>query len=186
MSRHAPNTLSRRWRVPSAFMLFTACFGGCRCAVAHHLDAHLMPPTRTSFLHGCKHGANRRTWREGRADVISFRRNDQHAAGGRCPKVAAFRNVGSAEASGERTRPRVQFPASRRKTLFGETPNTTRGDAYAKPRMRYNYSRRGHSPVLRVDEDEGVACQGPGMDVRRRVGSEKISFQIRPVAEFLS
>jgi IS30 family transposase len=25
----------------------------------------------------------------------------------------------------------VQFPASRRKTLFGETPNTTRGDAYA-------------------------------------------------------
>ncbi len=28
---------------------------------------------------------------------------------------------------GERTRPRVQFPASRRKTLFGETPNTTRG-----------------------------------------------------------
>ena len=37
----------------------------------------------------------------------------------------------SAEASGERTRPRVQFPASRRKTLVGETPNTTRGDAYA-------------------------------------------------------
>ena len=26
---------------------------------------------------------------------------------------------------------RVQFPASRRKTLFGETPNNTRGDAYA-------------------------------------------------------
>jgi hypothetical protein len=127
MSRDAPNTLSRRWRVLSAYVLFTACFGGCRSAVAHHLDAHLMPPTRTSFLHGCKHGANRRTWREGRADVISFRRNDQHAAGGRCPKVAAFRNVGSAEASGERTRPRVQFPASRRKTLFGETPNTTRG-----------------------------------------------------------
>ena len=33
--------------------------------------------------------------------------------------------------AGERTRPRVQFPASRRKTLFGETPNTTREDAYA-------------------------------------------------------
>jgi hypothetical protein len=33
--------------------------------------------------------------------------------------------------SGERTRPRVQFPASRRKTLFGETPKTTGGDAYA-------------------------------------------------------
>ena len=33
-------------------------------------------------------------------------------------------------ASGERTRPRVQLPASRRKTLFGGTPNTTRGDAY--------------------------------------------------------
>jgi hypothetical protein len=29
----------------------------------------------------------------------------------------------------------VQFPASRRKTLFGETPNTTREDAYA-PRYR--------------------------------------------------
>jgi hypothetical protein len=26
----------------------------------------------------------------------------------------------------ERTRPRVQFPASRRKTLFGETPDITR------------------------------------------------------------
>jgi len=25
----------------------------------------------------------------------------------------------------------VQFPTSRRKTVFGETPNTTRGDAYA-------------------------------------------------------
>jgi hypothetical protein len=25
----------------------------------------------------------------------------------------------------------VQFPAARRKTLFGETPNTTRGGAYA-------------------------------------------------------
>jgi hypothetical protein len=32
---------------------------------------------------------------------------------------------------GERTRPRVQFPASRQETLFGETPNTTREDAYA-------------------------------------------------------
>ena len=36
------------------------------------------------------------------------------------PYYAAYR-------SGERTRPRVQFPASRRKTLFGETPNNTRG-----------------------------------------------------------
>ena len=45
--------------------------------------------------------------------------------------IGSFRIVGSAEASGERTRPRVHFPASRRKTLFGETPNTTRGDAYA-------------------------------------------------------
>jgi hypothetical protein len=45
--------------------------------------------------------------------------------------TGSFRNVGSAEASGERTRPRVQFPASRRKTVFGETPNTTRGHAYA-------------------------------------------------------
>jgi hypothetical protein len=29
--------------------------------------------------------------------------------------------------SGERTRPRVPFPASRRKTMFGGTPTTTRG-----------------------------------------------------------
>jgi hypothetical protein len=28
---------------------------------------------------------------------------------------------------GERTRPRVQFPASRRKAMLDETPNTTRG-----------------------------------------------------------
>ena len=33
--------------------------------------------------------------------------------------LAALKRLGS-------TRPRVQFPASRRKTLFGETPNTTR------------------------------------------------------------
>ena len=43
--------------------------------------------------------------------------------------------LGSAEVSGERTRPRPALPAaagaSRRKTLFGETPNNTRGDAYA-------------------------------------------------------
>jgi hypothetical protein len=39
----------------------------------------------------------------------------------------------------EHTRPRVQFPASRRKNLFGETPNTTRGDAYAP-----QTSRRSH------------------------------------------
>jgi hypothetical protein len=38
---------------------------------------------------------------------------------------------GLRDGSEERTRPRVQFPASRRKTLFGETPNTTREDAYA-------------------------------------------------------
>ena len=30
-------------------------------------------------------------------------------------------------------RPRVQFPASRRKTLFGEAPNTTRGTRNAPP-----------------------------------------------------
>jgi hypothetical protein len=30
----------------------------------------------------------------------------------------------------------VQFPASRRKTLFGETPNTTCGDAYAPQILR--------------------------------------------------
>ena len=36
--------------------------------------------------------------------------------------------------SGERTRPRVQFPASRRKDLFGEPPNATRGTRYA-PRI---------------------------------------------------
>ena len=56
-------------------------------------------------------------------------------------------NFGRVAVSGERTRPRVQFPASRRKgllgeplrqplehlgkTVFGETPNTTREDAYA-------------------------------------------------------
>jgi hypothetical protein len=42
--------------------------------------------------------------------------------------------------SGERTRPRARFPASRRKTLFGETPNTTREDAYAPRTLR----RRQH------------------------------------------
>ena len=46
--------------------------------------------------------------------------------------TGSFRNVGSAEASGERTRPRpAAAGASRRKTVFGETSNTTRGDAYA-------------------------------------------------------
>jgi hypothetical protein len=35
------------------------------------------------------------------------------------------------------SRPRVQFPASRRKTLFGETPNTTREDAYAPQTPRH-------------------------------------------------
>ena len=42
-----------------------------------------------------------------------------------------FRKWPQMRESEERTRPRVQFPASRRKTVFGETPNTTRGDAYA-------------------------------------------------------
>jgi hypothetical protein len=41
----------------------------------------------------------------------------------------------------EHTRPRVQFPASRRKNLFGETPNTTRGDAYA-PQTHRNFPIR--------------------------------------------
>ena len=30
----------------------------------------------------------------------------------------------------------MRFPASRRKTLFGETPNTTREDAYAPQTLR--------------------------------------------------
>ena len=38
---------------------------------------------------------------------------------------------------GERTRPRpAAAGASRRKTLFGETPNTTRKDAYAPRSFR--------------------------------------------------
>jgi hypothetical protein len=63
--------------------------------------------------------------------------------GGDCPEkllrrpavIAASLALGH-HRSGERTRPRVQFPASRRKTLFGETPNNTRGDAYAPQSYR--------------------------------------------------
>jgi hypothetical protein len=62
---------------------------------------------------------------------------------------------------GERTRPRVQFPASRRKTLFGETPNTTRGDAYA-PRTCPN---RGLS--LRFSEPIFERCSRPPIDNRQ-------------------
>ncbi len=36
-------------------------------------------------------------------------------------------NPAATKKIGERTRPRVPFPASRRKAMFGETPNTTRG-----------------------------------------------------------
>jgi hypothetical protein len=43
-----------------------------------------------------------------------------------------LRKVAAAEEAGERTRPRVQFPASRRKTLFGGTlRQPPDGDAYA-------------------------------------------------------
>ena len=45
----------------------------------------------------------------------------------------------------------MQFPASRRKTLFGETPNTTRGDAYAPQ----TYPNRGLS--VRFSE---MICEG--------------------------
>jgi hypothetical protein len=48
--------------------------------------------------------------------------------------IGSSRNVGSAEVSGERTRPRVQFPASRRKALFGE---------HSEPRCRLTALRRG-------------------------------------------
>jgi hypothetical protein len=41
--------------------------------------------------------------------------------------LAAQRCFGSA------LRPSVQFPASRRKTVFGETPNTTRGTRMLSP-----------------------------------------------------
>jgi len=52
--------------------------------------------------------------------------------------VELFPNVETMwRGSGERTRPRVQFPASRRQTLFGVTPNTTRGDAYAPQTPRH-------------------------------------------------
>jgi hypothetical protein len=40
------------------------------------------------------------------------------------------------EMAGERTRPRVIFQASRRKTVFGGTPNTTCEDAYAPQKTR--------------------------------------------------
>jgi hypothetical protein len=36
-------------------------------------------------------------------------------------------NPATTKKIGERTRPRVQFPASPRKAMFGETPNITRG-----------------------------------------------------------
>ena len=52
-----------------------------------------------------------------------------------------FKWLGRRE-SGERTRPRpAAAGASRRKTVFGETPNTTREDAYAPQKDR----RRHHS-----------------------------------------
>ena len=63
-----------------------------------------------------------------------------------------FRSLGSngQPAAGERTPEgggtpspllRVQLPASRRKPLFGETPNTTREDAYApQTPCRYQHS----------------------------------------------
>ena len=60
---------------------------------------------------------------------------------------------------GERTRPRVQFPASRRKTLFGETPNTTRGDAYAPQTLcaeRY-YGKIQRAFTLSQEVDEATA-----------------------------
>ena len=54
------------------------------------------------------------------------------ATEGQLPSGRDFHpTVGVRSWAHERTRPRVPFPASRRKTLFGETPNTTRGDAYA-------------------------------------------------------
>jgi hypothetical protein len=45
------------------------------------------------------------------------------------------------EVSGERTRPRVQFPASRRKTLFDETPNTIREARRSESRSASTRSR---------------------------------------------
>jgi hypothetical protein len=42
----------------------------------------------------------------------------------------------------------VQFPASRRKTLFGETPNTTRGDAYAPRNLRRCCTNRARDIVV--------------------------------------
>ena len=54
------------------------------------------------------------------------------------PDGKVFTNLRS---SGERTRPRVPFPASRRKTLFGETPKHHTRDAYAPQRMPSFFTR---------------------------------------------
>ena len=52
----------------------------------------------------------------------------------------------------ERARPRAQFQASRRKTLFGETSNTTREDGYAPPKRDVPSSIRPNSNPLIFSE----------------------------------
>jgi hypothetical protein len=69
---------------------------------------------------------------------------------------------------GERTRPRVQFPASRRKTLFGETPNTTRGTRML-PGLAKTVISRG-APLLAGATSDTNSFAG---DPRGRVGREK-------------
>jgi hypothetical protein len=72
---------------------------------------------------------------------------------------------------GERTRPRVQFPASRRKTLFGETPNITRGtlrDAYAPHEPSIRILAQGRRMLIQATEITSRLHTSGSSDIRIR------------------
>jgi hypothetical protein len=89
----------------------------------------------------------------------------------------------SAACSGERTRPRVQFPASRRKTLFGETlrqlrdedahaPQTSRlGSPFSSDTFATIGRRPGRNGLSAVSEAKGQALRTLAFAPFRWIGS---------------
>ena len=78
--------------------------------------------------------------------------------GGRRGPTCERRCVLAPQRSGERTRPRVQFSGVSPESLFGGTPNTTRGDAYAPQSVAPVTSQEGKAPSFHTASPGNPAC----------------------------
>jgi hypothetical protein len=89
-----------------------------------------------------------------------------------------FRNGGSAEGSGEHTRPRVWCSASRRTGFSGGTPELARGDACAPQPL----AAPTLSQAVPLEHLEG----GPGAMAFSKMGSVHLATAPKPIWKFLS